>query len=145
MPQNYQITIESEPKPAEMGLVIKGLTAYNASKANGETPNYLFISVRSEDGSIEGGVVAATYLGWMQVQAVWVSDDLRGLGFGTKLMQEVEDEAIRRGCPRVFLETLSFQALPFYEKLGYVIFSQLADFPPGGARYALTKQLEVHN
>jgi ribosomal protein S18 acetylase RimI-like enzyme len=56
-------------------------------------------------------------------------------------MQEAESEAIRRGCPHVFLETFNFQALPFYEKLGYAVFSKLADFPPGGARYALTKQL----
>jgi hypothetical protein len=33
-----------------------------------------------------------------------------------------------------------FQALPFYEKRGYVV-SRLASFPPGGARYALTRQL----
>ncbi|MBI3285563.1 MAG: GNAT family N-acetyltransferase [Burkholderiales bacterium] len=142
MPQNYQVMIESEPKPAEMGMVVKGLSAYNASKADGETPNYLFITVRGADGSIAGGLVGATYLGWLQVQAVWVSDALRGLGYGTALMQEAENEAHRRGCPRVFLETLSFQALPFYEKRGYVVFSRLADFPPGGARYALTKQLE---
>ncbi|HTD07147.1 GNAT family N-acetyltransferase [Undibacterium sp.] len=142
MPQTYQVIVESEPKPAEMGMVIKGLGAYNASKADGEMPNYLFITVRGEDGSIEGGLVGATYLGWLQVQAVWISDALRGLGYGTALMQEAENEAIRRGCPRVFLETLSFQALPFYEKRGYVVFSRLADLPPGGARYALTKQLD---
>ena len=142
MPQNYQVIVEAEPKPADMGMVVKGLSAYNASKADGDTPNYLFISVRGEDGSIVGGLVGATYLGWLQVQAVWVSDELRGLGYGTGLMQAAEDEAVRRGCPHVFLETLSFQALPFYEKRGYVIFSRLSDFPPGGARYALTKQLD---
>lgn len=141
MPQSYQVAIEAEPKPAEMGLVIKGLTAYNAAQADGDTPNYLFITVRGADGSVEGGLVGATYLGWLQVQAVWVSDALRGRGYGTILMQEAEQEAVRRGCPRVFLETLSFQALPFYEKCGYQVFSRLADFPPGGARYALTKQL----
>ncbi len=75
------------------------------------------------------------------MQAVWVSDEPRGRGLATKLTQEAESEAIRRGCPRVFLETLSFQALPFYEKLGYVIFSKLAELPLGGARYTLTKQL----
>jgi ribosomal protein S18 acetylase RimI-like enzyme len=56
-------------------------------------------------------------------------------------MRHAEEEALRRKCPRVFLETLSFQALPFYEKLGYTVASRIADFPPGGARYALTKTL----
>lgn len=41
----------------------------------------------------------------------------------------------------MFLETLSFQALPFYEKLGYQVVGRIANFPPGGARYALTRML----
>jgi GNAT superfamily N-acetyltransferase len=124
-----------------MAVVIKGLTAYNASMANGDTPNYLFIAVRDSEGSVVGGLVGATYLSWLQVQAVWISDELRGHGYGTKLMQAAENEAVRRNCPRVFLETLSFQALPFYEKRGYRVVSQIADFPPGGCRYALTKEI----
>jgi hypothetical protein len=56
-------------------------------------------------------------------------------------MEQAEREALLRGCPRVFVDTLSFQALPFYEKCGYSVHSSLPDFPPGGARYSLTKQL----
>jgi GNAT superfamily N-acetyltransferase len=56
-------------------------------------------------------------------------------------MAVAEGEALRRGCPRAFLETYSFQALQFYEKLGYTVVSQIQDFPPGGTRYALTKVL----
>jgi GNAT superfamily N-acetyltransferase len=138
----FTLAIESELKPADMSVIIKGLTEYNASKANGDMPNYLVISIRDEERSIVGGLVGATYLGWLQVQAIWMSDSLRGRGYGRALMHEAEAEARRRECPRVFLETLSFQALPFYEKLGYTVFSRLDDFPPGGARYALTKSLD---
>lgn len=143
MSQNYQVVVESEPVQAEMEIIINGLSAYNASKANGDTPNYLFIAVRGTDGSIAGGLVGATYLGWLQVLAVWITDELRGLGYGAALMQAAEKEAIYRGCPRVLLETLSFQALPFYEKRGYKVFSQLPGFPPGGCRYALKKELDA--
>jgi GNAT superfamily N-acetyltransferase len=142
MSQDYKINVEPEPDAAEIAMVADKLAAYNASKANGEMPNYLFITIRGADECIVGGVVGATYLGWLQVHVVWVADELRGLGYGTKLMQEAESEAIRRNCPHVFLETFDFQALPFYEKLGYVIFSKLPDFPPGGARYALTKHID---
>ncbi|MRW88457.1 GNAT family N-acetyltransferase [Duganella sp. FT80W] len=138
-----QIILENGPEQAVMGAVVGGLTAYNASQSNGDTPNYLVVSLRDDDGTVLGGLIGATYLGWLQVQAVWVSDALRGSGSGsgTALMRAAEEEAVRRGCPRVFLETLSFQALPFYEKLGYRVHSSLPDFPPGGCRYALTKQL----
>jgi len=141
MSAEYKVVIESAPAPDEMVAVINGLTAFNASKANGDTPNYLFIAVRNSEGGVVGGLVGATYLGWLQVQAVWMSDELRGHGYGTQLMQAAESEAVRRQCPRIFLETLSFQALAFYEKRGYRVVSQIPDFPPGGCRYALTKEI----
>ncbi|HEV7814701.1 MAG TPA: GNAT family N-acetyltransferase, partial [Janthinobacterium sp.] len=76
-------------------------------------------------------------------QVVWLDERLRGHGYGSALMAAAEKEALRRGCAQSYVETLSFQALPFYEKCGYEVFSRLADFPPGGARYALTKKLRT--
>ena len=140
MTAHLRIAIEP-PNNADMGVVMQQLTAYNASKAGGEMPDYLFIAARDEDGTVRGGLVGATYLGWLSVTMVSMDESLRGQGHGAELMKLAEDEAVRRGCPRVFLETLSFQALPFYEKLGYEVHSKLEGFPPGGARYALTKML----
>lgn len=137
----FSVEVAAEIKPQEMHVIVKGLTAYNASKANGDMPQYLMITVRDQEQNVVGGLVGASYLGWVQVQAVWLDDSLRGQGYGKDLMRKVEEEALRRACPRIFLETLSFQALGFYEKLGYTIVSRLDGFPPGGTRYALTKML----
>ncbi len=139
----HKITLEAEPQASDMHVLIKGLSDYNAAHANGDTPNYLLATVRDSDGKLTGGLLGATYLGWLQIQVVWLDDSLRGLGYGTELMALAEAEAVRRGCPHSFVETLSFQALPFYEKCGYQILSRLPDFPPGGARYSLTKQLHA--
>jgi GNAT superfamily N-acetyltransferase len=143
MQDEFLIETQTDIKPADVNVIVKALTEFNASKANGEIPCYLMITVRDWEQNVVGGLVGATYLGWLQIQAVWVSEVLRGKGYGSRLMQRAEDEARERHCPRVFLETLSFQALPFYEKIGYKIVSQIADFPPGGTRYALTKMLHV--
>lgn len=141
MRDEYVIEVPADFKPDEINVIVKGLTNFNASKANGEEPRYLVITIRDKDQTIVGGLFGATYLGWLQVIAVWMSDSLRGKGHGTRLMCRAEAEALKRQCPRVFLETLSFQALPFYKKLGYKVVSEIADFPPGGSRYALTKML----
>lgn len=141
---SFTIALEAEPKPSDINAVIVGLTKFNAAQSAGETPQYLLVSIRNTEGAMLGGLFAATYLGWLQVQAVWLPDDLRGRGHGSTLMEIAEKEALRRGCKQAFLETLSFQALPFYEKRGYAIFSTLSDFPPGGARYALTKRLDAN-
>jgi GNAT superfamily N-acetyltransferase len=143
MQDEYIIEIQTDLKPSDMSVIVEGLTEYNASKTNGEMPRHLLITVHDNMQNVAGGLIGGTYLGWLQVQAVWLSDALRGKGYGTRLMRQAEEEAQRRNCPRVFLETLSFQALPFYEKLGYTVVSQVADFPPGGTRYALTKILST--
>jgi len=141
MQDEYVIEVPANFTPSDMNVIVKGLSEFNAAQANGEMPRYLVITVRDKDQTIVGGLVGATYLGWLQVSAVWISDALRGKGYGTRLMRRAEAEALERQCPRVFLETLSFQALPFYEKLGYKVVNEITDFPPGGARYALTKML----
>lgn len=141
MSKTHKVIMESEPSPGDMQLLVKGLTEFNASHANGDVPNYILATVKNSEGQMAGGLLGATYLGWLQIQVVWLDDSVRGHGYGSELMALAEEEALRRGCARAFVETLSFQALPFYEKCGYEVFSRLADFPPGGARYALTKNL----
>jgi ribosomal protein S18 acetylase RimI-like enzyme len=144
MHDEYSLKVETDPKSDEMVPIYTGLLGYNAAQT-GQTPHYLVVTLRDAHDKVIGGVLGGTYLGWLHVQSIWVPDELKGKGYGKALMHEAEQEAVRRGCPRVFLETFSFQALPFYEKLGYKIHSRLDDFPPGGARYALTKQLSADN
>jgi hypothetical protein len=45
--------------------------------------------------------------------------------------------------PVAFLDTFSFQARPFYEKLGYHVFGMLENHPAGHQHYFMTKQLQV--
>jgi GNAT superfamily N-acetyltransferase len=143
MTTQLTIALEDKPSQADTNAIVQNLLAYNQSQSDGATPHYLVATVKDTDGQLQGGVVAAAYLGWLSVHAIWLSETLRGQGYGTALMDLVEDAGARSGCANVFLETLHFQALPFYEKRGYTIFSRLADFPPGGARYALTKPLKA--
>jgi len=140
MTSDLRIAIEA-PDNAGMGVVMAQLLAYNASRTEGAKPDYLFIAARDAAGEIKGGLVGGCYLGWLSIQMLSLDESLRGQGHGAALLKLAEEEALRRGCPRVFLETFSFQALPFYEKNGYKVHSKLEDFPPGGARYALTKML----
>ncbi len=138
-----QATVETTVDPSDVKAVVGGLMAYNAAHSDGETPAHLLVTLRDDGGAVIGGLFGATYLGWLHVQALWVPDAMRGRGHGKALLALAETEAVRRGCPRVFLETLGFQAPGFYEKLGYTLVSTIPDFPPGGMRYAFTKRLDA--
>ena len=50
-------------------------------------------------------------------------------------------KAIERGCTNAHLDTFSFQARPFYEKLGYRVFGTLENHPAGHQHYFMTKSL----
>lgn len=90
---------------------------------------------------IEGGLWGNTNWGYLSVNLLAVKEKLRGQGFGTKLLQKAEALAVERGCHSAFLNTFSFQAPHFYARLGYQVFGELPDFPPGQKRIFMCKKL----
>lgn len=64
-----------------------------------------------------------------------------GHGLGARLARRLEREAHARGCRQAHLETLSYQARAFYERLGYTAFAELPDYPPGHTKVYLCKTL----
>ena len=55
-------------------------------------------------------------------------------------MQEAEQQAQAQGCSHLLVDTMSFQALPFYQKNGYQLQMTLDNFPEtGSARHYLSK------
>lgn len=99
------------------------------------------LSIRSSDGAIVAGLYGATMWGWLMVDGLWVAEDLRGNGLGRRLMLAAEALAVERGCRGSWLGTFDFQARNFYERLGYTLFGELADFPKGHTHYSLWKSL----
>jgi ribosomal protein S18 acetylase RimI-like enzyme len=104
---------------------------------------YYAVSIFLEGAHDEvlGGLLGSIWGGWLHVQFLWVAEPLRGRGHGRRLMQAAERQAIERGCTQAHLETSSFQAPAFYEKLGYEVFGALEDFPPGHTKYFMRKRL----
>jgi ribosomal protein S18 acetylase RimI-like enzyme len=94
-----------------------------------------------DNGNIIGGILCGTYWGWMYVDILWVQEDCRHKGIGSKLLTEAEKEAVRRGCHHVHLDTMSWQAPDFYKKQGYEVIGILPDIPSGNQKYLLMKAL----
>ena len=101
----------------------------------------LTLYVRDESGAIVGGLLGETGRGWLHISVAWVTEECRGKGHGSALVQLAEQEAVRRGCHSAYLDTFSYQAKPFYERLGYEVFGTLDDYPPGHQRHYMRKRL----
>lgn len=104
-------------------------------------PNPIVVVMQDSNGKVVGGLSGSTNFDWLHIRLLAVDEKLSGKGFGRKLMQLAENEAIARHCTHAHLDTFSFQALPFYQKLGYEIFGTLDDYPQGHKRYYLKKSL----
>ncbi len=135
----YSIHHEAEIPPEAREQVLDGLRAHNRRHAPDPHFVQLYLLLRAPDGSIHGGLLAESGWEWLHVQVLWVTDELRGQGFGHALLVRAEEEARATGCRGVHLDTHDFQAPAFYEKEGYRLFGALDDYPLGFKRYFFAK------
>jgi GNAT superfamily N-acetyltransferase len=136
----YRLTIEDEPGEPDVEFLPYRLEEFNEEQWPRHQPWHpLGIFLRG-NGEIVAGLVGQTYCGWLFVKYLWVSDSLRGRGVGRELMAQAEARARERGCHSAWLDTFSFQAPGFYQKLGYEEFGRL-DYPPDHQRHFLRKRL----
>jgi GNAT superfamily N-acetyltransferase len=137
-----QITLTDAPDPSARDIIVGGLVAYNEAHAGprGWRP----LAVLLEEGSeVVGGLWGGTAYGWLFTELLFVPEALRGQGIGADLLARAEAEARARGCVGAWLDTFAFQARGFYEGLGYGVFGQIDGYPPGSARYFLSKRLSA--
>jgi GNAT superfamily N-acetyltransferase len=139
------IVFAQDPPASARAIVERGVDQHNVGITN--QPDYYPLSFILQDdaGEVLGGALGDIWGGWLHVSFLWVARPLRQRGWARRLMAEVERYAIGRGAQDAYLETFSFQARPLYEKLGYEVFAQLDDFPPGHTKYFLRKRLGKTN
>lgn len=135
-----RIELTDSPDDRDEAFVIAQTRAYNAAFTS-EDVRSLCVFIRDDEGRVVGGVTAKTYWEYLEIQFLWVHEHHRDTGLGSELMVAAEAEAARRGCKHAFLDTLSFQALGFYTKLGYAEFGRLSGFSGRHERHFLRKTL----
>ena len=129
--------IESQ-KSQVIGDLIR---SYNRSKRETAESEPLNLYVEDDSGELMAGLVAETFGNWLEIEYLFVKEDLRGQGIGSKLLQQAESEAKKRNCRYVFVNTYQFQAPAFYQKHGYKEVFTLKDYPYTGQRHYYQKDL----
>ncbi len=129
------------PTKNETDLVRESLAKFNDERVGADGHSPLNIVEYDGNGNLIGGLLGGTYWGWMYVDILWVHEDHRKKGIGSRLLREAEKEAVRRGCHHVHLDTMSWQAPDFYKKHGYEVIGVLPDIPDGNQKFLLMKAL----
>jgi ribosomal protein S18 acetylase RimI-like enzyme len=139
-----QIAVIKSPSAEDVSAVQNGaLWAYNVAQTGDDNLQRLVIHVHSGTGEMIGGLVGTYVWGWLHIESVILAESFRHQGIGTQLLKAAEEDAWQRGFYNIHLETMSFQARPFYERLGYEVFGVLPDYPPGHQQYFMRKTLKA--
>ena len=131
------------PSEAETDYIRESLNQFNCAHVGDDGHTPLHLIEYDADGSIIGGLLGGTYWGWLYIDILWVREDHRRQGVGSRLLTEAEKEAMRRGCHHVHVDTMSWQAPAFYQKHGYEVIGVLPDIPLGNQKYLLMKALQA--
>jgi len=127
------------PPDASVLAVDTGLEQYNLSVAPLSEVRRLASFATDPAGRIVGGAVGRTWGRCCELLQLWVEPDRRASGIGSRLLQQFEEHAGRRGCNVFYLTTLSFQAPHFYQKHGYASLAEISGYPNGIRKYLMHK------
>ncbi len=130
------------PPPGAFQKLWAPLLIFNEKTVGEATSRTLAILLKDPNTEeVIGGLWGRSLWGSLLVDIVFVPEALRGKRIGTKLLQQAEAEAIRRGCRDMWLDTYAFQAREFYERLGFTVFGRLDGPAPIFPRFFLKKIL----
>ena len=124
--------------------VVELLVEYNLSKTKQfekEINKPIEVIARNEQNEIIGGLYGRSLWGTLEIKTFVVKTENRNEGIGRKLIEEAEKEAKIRNCRFISLDTFSFQAPEFYEKLGFIKIGTETDFPKGFEKHYYRKKL----
>ena len=120
-----------------------GLDAFNVRAAPLEGVVPIVCIARTASGDVAGGAVARTWGVCAELQQLWVAEEHRRQGVGSRLVRLYEARARARGCTTFYLTTFSFQAPALYWALGYRCALEIDGFPEGIVKYVMLRREDV--
>lgn len=138
----YAISYESNPSPKDIQILGDGIVAYAKQKKGHKPMEFFAFFIRDEKGSIVGGCNGAMYYGCLYIDLLWISEALRNKDYGTQLMQNAEKLGREHECTFAAVNTMDWEALGFYKKLGFEVEFERRGFVKDSVFYFLRKELE---
>jgi GNAT superfamily N-acetyltransferase len=135
------LRVEDAPSRDDVAFLHARLYEANAAVTGVNDGRWLTIVLRDASGGIAAGLHGWTWGGTGFVEVLWVTENLRGRGLGSRLLLAAEAEARRRGCHEMQLDTHDYQAPGFYQRWGYEKIGRLPGWPRNGTRIFFRKVL----
>ncbi len=138
---HYPITFEANPSQDDIQCLYNGISAHAKHQKGIRPLDFFAYFVRDQKNNILGGCNGNTLYGCLYIDSLWVADSLRGKGYGTKLVRAAEQYGLEHGCTFAAVNTMDWEALGFYKKLGFEIEFERHGFIQDSIFYFLRKSL----
>jgi ribosomal protein S18 acetylase RimI-like enzyme len=136
-----QLTVDDHPDDQALQFIREQLAAYTLAIAGADDAQPVAFVLRDAHGALVGGLSGWTWGGGLEGSLLRVHEDWRGQGHGARLLRAAERAAISQGYRQAVLDTYSFQAPGFYQRLGYEVAGVFENVPAGHQKYFLRKEL----
>ncbi|UXI02600.1 GNAT family N-acetyltransferase [Photobacterium sp. TY1-4] len=137
-----EFILTNDPCHDDVEEIRQGLRQYNAPHIRDIADQTMACFSCAPDGTKQGGIIGRAWGNWLVIQYLWVSPNQQQQGIGSGLLKKLEQHASSLGCQHALVDTLDFQARPFYERHGYQCQMTLENYPEQGQLHFMTKSLE---
>jgi len=135
------VEILEDPKPELIDFLDQKIADFNWEHWEVSERKHIAVQITDNDGNIVAGSAGRSFGNWLLINTLWVSEELRGQQVGSEVLEAIESAGRARGCNLCLLDTLNFQAMPFYKKHGYETQWVQENYPKTGCKYFMVKQL----
>lgn len=137
----YSLSLELNPKQEDIQILGDGIIQYAKEQTEHQPMEFFAVFLRDHHQSILGGCSGTILYGCLYIDTLWVSPKLRSQGYGRQLMQKALEFGLAKHCSFATVNTMDWEALAFYQKLGFSIEFQRQGFAHGSVFYFLRKSL----
>lgn len=135
------IRYQENPSGDEVFALTRGIMANAKQKKNLDFHGFFGYFLYDEHETMVGGCNGCIFYGCLYLDQLWIDERFRGQGYGAQLMQRVEEKARESHCLFMAVNTFDFEALGFYQKLGFEVEFQRHGFLKDSILYLLKKPL----
>lgn len=137
-----KLSFLENPDPDDVQILTNGIKTFAKQQRGFESLDFFACFIRDADNSIVGGCSGGTLYGGLHVDNLWVSESIRHQGWGTKLMQAALRYGNEKGCVFATVNTMDWEAIEFYKKLGFKLEFERHGFQKNSIFYFLRKEFQ---
>lgn len=139
---SYYIEYDSCPSDKDIQILSKGLMEYATLHKNQPPIETFAFFIHDKQKRIVGGCNGFIYYGCLYIDQLWIDEPLRCQGFGSQLMQKAEKLAHDKNCLFLTVNTMDWEALEFYKKMGFNVEFERSGYFNASTLYLLRKDIQ---